>query len=122
MFTSPCCSSPQSSYSYKKKKFLAGILYLHRITDNRVAGTSLKNLQVFRKLCGKDALDRVYLTTTMWDEVESSVGERRLNELKTAYWKVMINQGARIACCKSSDDSSKRLVRQIVILRITCSS
>ena len=83
-----------------------------------MAGTSLKNLQVFRKLCGKDALDKVYLTTTMWDEVESSVGERRLNELKTVYWKVMISQGAQIARCKSGDDSSKRLVRQIVIFLI----
>ena len=54
----------------------------------------------------------------MWDEVESSVGERRLNELKTVYWKVMISQGAQIARCKSGDDSSKRLVRQIVIFLI----
>ena len=84
-----------------------------------MAGTSLKNLQVFRKLCGEDALDKVYLTTTMWDEVESSVGERRLNELETVYWKVMISQGAQTARCKSSDDSSKRLVRQIVIFLIT---
>ena len=49
---------------------LSGILYLHRITDNRMAGTPLKNLQVFQKLCGRDALGKVYLTTTMWDEAE----------------------------------------------------
>ena len=79
-----------------------------------MAGTPLKNLQVFRKLCGKDALDKVYLTTTMWDEIESSVGERRLDELKTVYWKAMINQGAQIACCRSDDGSPKRLFRQIL--------
>ena len=79
-----------------------------------MAGTPLKNLQVFRKLCGKDALDKVYLTTTMWDEIESSVGERRLDELKAEYWKAMISQGAQIAFCRSDDDSPKRLFRQIL--------
>ena len=79
-----------------------------------MAGTPLKNLQVFRKLRGKDALDKVYLTTTMWDEIESSVGERRLDELKAGYWKAMISQGAQIAFCRSDDDSPKRLFRQIL--------
>lgn len=81
-----------------------------------MAGTPLKNLRVFRKLCGKDALDKVYLTTTMWDEVESSVGEKRLDELKMEYWKTMIIQGAQIASCRCDDDSAKRLIRQIVRL------
>ncbi|KAF8420558.1 hypothetical protein L210DRAFT_3491413 [Boletus edulis BED1] len=100
--------------SYKKGKLLSGILYLHRISDNRMAGTPLKNLRVFRQLCGKDALDKVYLTTTMWDEVEPSIGERRLEELRTEYWKSMITQGARIFRCRSDDDSAKKLIQQIV--------
>ncbi|KAH0829010.1 hypothetical protein J3R83DRAFT_2463 [Lanmaoa asiatica] len=100
--------------SYKKKKLLSGILYLHRITDNRMAGTPLKNLRVFRELCGKDALEKVYLTTTMWDEVEPRVGERRLDELKTDYWKTMMNRGAHIARCRSDDDSPQKLIRLIL--------
>ncbi|KAF8132018.1 P-loop containing nucleoside triphosphate hydrolase protein [Boletus edulis] len=100
--------------SYKKEKLLSGILYLHRISDNRMAGTPLKNLRAFQKLCGKDALDKVYLTTTMWDEVEPSTGERRLEELKTEYWKSMIVQGAHVACCRNDDDSAKKIIQQIV--------
>ncbi|KAH0828987.1 hypothetical protein J3R83DRAFT_2432 [Lanmaoa asiatica] len=100
--------------SYKKKKLLSGILYLHRITDNRMAGTPLKNLRVFRKLCGKDALENVYLTTTMWDEVDPMVGERRLDELKTDYWKTMMNRGAHVARCRSDDDSPQKLIRLIL--------
>ena len=57
----------------------------------------------------------VYITTTMWDVVELSVGERRLEELKTEYWKMMIAQGARVARCRSDDDSPKKLVRQIAM-------
>jgi hypothetical protein len=114
MFLLPCVSHFPRSRSYKKEKLLSGILYLHRITDNRMAGTPLKNLRMFQKLCGKDALGKVYLTTTMWDEVDQSVGERRLEELKTDYWKVMVTQGAQIARCRSDDDSPKRIIQQIL--------
>jgi hypothetical protein len=113
-FLLPCVSHCARSRSYKKEKLLSGILYLHRITDNRMAGTPLKNLRVFRKLCGRDALGKVYLTTTMWDEVDRNVGERRLDELKTDYWKAMVIQGAQIARCRSDDDSPKRIIQQIL--------
>ena len=84
-----------------------------------MAGTPLKNLQVFRKLCGRDALGKVYLTTTMWDEVDLSVGERRLDELSTDYWKAMIIQGAQIVRCRSDDDSPKRIIQQIIVQEAT---
>ncbi|KAG9312302.1 P-loop containing nucleoside triphosphate hydrolase protein [Chiua virens] len=102
------------SSSYKKHKLLSGILYLHRIMDNRMAGTPLKNLRVFQKLCGKDALDKVYLTTTMWDEVDERVGERRLEELRSDYWKAMISQGAQVVCCRGVDETPKSLIRDIL--------
>jgi hypothetical protein len=79
-----------------------------------MAGTPLKNLRVFRKLCGRDALGKVYLTTTMWDEVDRRVGESRLDELKTDYWKAMVIQGAQIARCRSDDDSPKKIIQQIL--------
>ena len=115
MFLLHCVSHlcPRSR-SFRKEKLLSGILYLHRITDNRMAGTPLKNLRVFRKLCGKDALGKVYLTTTMWDDVDQSVGERRFDELKTDHWKAMIMHGAKIARCRSDDESPKRIIQQIL--------
>ena len=96
-------------------KLLSGILYLHRITDNSMAGTSLKNLRVFRKLCGQDALDKVYLTTTMWDKVDLNVGEWRLEALKTDYWKSMIMQGAMVAHCRNDDDSPNKVIKNILV-------
>jgi len=59
-----------------------------------MAGTPLKNLRVFRQLCGDDAMSRIVLTTTMWDEVDEEVGNQRLEELKESYWKPMIKQGS----------------------------
>ena len=108
--------------SYKNNKLLSGILYLHRITDNRVAGSSLRNLRMFQKLCGRDALDKVYFTTTMWDEIERTLGEKRLEELITNYWKTMISHGAQVARCRKDDDSPKNLVRHIVTFLVIYSS
>jgi len=99
--------------SYSKNKLLSGILYLHRIADNRMGGTPLRNLRMFRELCGKDPLDKVYFTTTMWDEVTEEVGDRRLKELRTDFWNTMLAQGAQTHECKSSNDS-KRLIRDII--------
>lgn len=79
-----------------------------------MAGTPLENLQLFRKLCGRDALDKVYFTTTLWDEVDPTAGLRRLEELRQEYWKRVIIQGAQIACCRHDDDSPKKIIQRIL--------
>ncbi|KDQ53005.1 hypothetical protein JAAARDRAFT_137770, partial [Jaapia argillacea MUCL 33604] len=81
--------------TYNNKILLSGILYFHRISDNRMAGTPLKNLDMFQKLCGKNALENVILTTTMWDEVDESTGSAREEELKSKYWSYMLAKKSR---------------------------
>ena len=71
---------------------LSGLLYFHRISDNRKAGTSLKILGMFEELCGKNALQKVILTTTMWDDVDKVTGEAREGELKSRYWRPMLQR------------------------------
>ena len=83
-----------------------------------MSNTALKNLRTFQKLCGGNTLDKVYLTTTMWDRVKPEVGERRSDELRTQYWASMITEGAHLARCRKDDDSPKQLVRQIVAREI----
>ncbi|KAI6114512.1 hypothetical protein F5141DRAFT_1062900 [Pisolithus sp. B1] len=98
---------------YEKGTLLSGILYFHRISDNRMAGTPLKNLRVFQKLCGNEAMSRVILVTTMWDEVEESVGMERLEELEGNYWKPMISQGSTTYRYGNTSESSKELLLQV---------
>ncbi|TFK33827.1 P-loop containing nucleoside triphosphate hydrolase protein [Crucibulum laeve] len=83
------------SETYKKNILLSGILYFHRITDNRMAGTPLKNLRMFEELCGKNAFQNVILTTTMWDEVNEEVGKLREEELIHKYWKSMMDRKSK---------------------------
>jgi chromosome condensin MukBEF ATPase and DNA-binding subunit MukB len=82
-------------FSYKSNLKLAGIIYLHRISDNRMAGASLKNLRMFTSICGLDAMPSVILVTSMWDEVREEAGERREQELKETFWKEMVAHGCR---------------------------
>ncbi|KAI6095453.1 P-loop containing nucleoside triphosphate hydrolase protein [Pisolithus sp. B1] len=92
---------------------LSAILYFHRISDNRMAGTPLKNLRVFEKLCGKDAMYKVTLVTTMWDEVDPEVGKERLKELKKNYWQGMVSRGSTTFECEDPEGSPMKLLRQI---------
>jgi hypothetical protein len=52
---------------------------------------------MFRRLCGDDALRRVILTTTCWDEVSEEVGLEREHQLKSKIWKVMVEKGSEVA-------------------------
>jgi hypothetical protein len=71
-----------------------------------MAGTPLKNLRMFKKLCGDTALRNVILMTTMWDEVDEETGSQREKELKGNYWKAMIKHKSKIARYKGTSDSA----------------
>jgi len=82
--------------SYRKRFHLAGLLYLHRISDDRMAGSSLKYFRLFEKLCGGDDFGNIILATTMWDEVDERVGTAHERELMRDFWRPMIEYGASI--------------------------
>ena len=84
--------------SYTAKVRLNGIIYLHRISDLRMQGSAKKNLFMFKKLCGPDALKNVILATTMWDRVSEAEGAAREKELTSTadFWGWMVSQGSRV--------------------------
>ena len=72
---------------------VAGIIYLHEITQTRMVGTAIRNLEMFKKLCGNDALVNVVLGTTKWGELRPEVGQKREKQLAELFWKDMIQRG-----------------------------
>jgi len=80
--------------SYRNSIYISGIIYMHRITDNRMAGTPLKNLKMFQHLCGPDFASKMLLVTTMWDEEEKEIGQKREAELRSSFWGELITRGA----------------------------
>jgi hypothetical protein len=72
----------------------AGFVYLHRITDQRVSGSSLESLRIFEKICGEENFPYVVLATSMWNllgkEGDRDLGEARKLALKKKndfFWK-----------------------------------
>jgi hypothetical protein len=85
--------------SYIGGRRLTAILYLHRITDPRMAGSSMRNLTMFKKLIGDDALDNVVLVTTMWNQIDQVKGAERERELldTSGFWGRMVSLGSSVA-------------------------
>jgi hypothetical protein len=71
-----------------------------------MAGTPLKNLHMFKRLCGENALRNVILVTTMWDEVDEEMGSQREKELIGKYWKAMIEQKSKVVRYLGTSDSA----------------
>ena len=59
-----------------------------------MAGTPLRNLSMFKELCGRDNFKNVVLVTTMWDHVSDDEGLEREEELQNAFWQSMISLGS----------------------------
>ncbi|KAF9450905.1 hypothetical protein P691DRAFT_424967 [Macrolepiota fuliginosa MF-IS2] len=99
----------------KKKVLLSGILYLHRIPDNRMAGTLLKNLKTFEKLCGTESCSQIIMVTTMWDALaDKEVGERREEELKSTFWEPMMRRGSSTQRYGDTEQSAWSILEQFL--------
>ena len=105
-----------------ERKHLSGIIYFHRITDTRMEGSSMKNLRMFRELCGEKNFSNVILCTTMWDKVEEEEGRRREQELrsKETFWASLVSRGAQVVQHRGPDlAASARKIAESLIQKDT---
>ena len=79
-----------------------------------MAGTPLKNLRMFEKLCGKNAFGNIILTTTMWDKIEETTGQERERELRGLYWKSMIRLGSTTVRYRNTKDSAWEILDKVL--------
>src|SRR5947208_2149946 len=56
-------------HSYNRNELLSGVIYLHRITDNRIGNTGRRTMAVLQRMCGADNFQNIALVTTMWDKL-----------------------------------------------------
>ncbi|KAG1750748.1 P-loop containing nucleoside triphosphate hydrolase protein [Suillus lakei] len=94
------------TYEYGAK--LAGIVYMHRISDFRMGGTNKRNFKMFRELCGESTLRNVLIVTNMWSEVASDLGEMREKELENTFFK------ARMLRHEGTRESTHRILRYLI--------
>ncbi|RSM14695.1 hypothetical protein CDV31_005277 [Fusarium ambrosium] len=104
------------SKTYTEQIYLSGILYFHRISDIRMQGTGKMNMWLLRKLCGREAVNKVVLTTTMWELVEEKTAELRLKELEETeeFWGYMKKNGAGVHRHYNNKESALHVLSRFV--------
>ena len=105
--------------AYSQKIFLTGIIYLHRILDVRLGGAAMRNLRMFKRLCGEQSLPRVVLATTFWSNVNAATGRQREDQLKTKpeFWGAMIASGSTVFRQDRGRESAKVIIDYLVSKR-----
>jgi len=95
---------------------LAGIIYLHKISDTRLGGSGTKNLRMFQALCGEKSLGSVVLASTMWDVTAENISVQREKELKSNpdFWKEMIDHGSQVFRQNKGKESALEIVRYLI--------
>ncbi|KAI6021210.1 P-loop containing nucleoside triphosphate hydrolase protein [Pisolithus marmoratus] len=102
--------------TYEQGVKLTGIIYMHRISDTRMTGTSRRNFSLFRELCGKDAFKNILIVTNMWRDDDLVVFNERERELATddKYYKPMLDGGARMVRHNGTPASAKDIISQLI--------
>jgi hypothetical protein len=101
-------------HRYRGGNKIAGIFYLYDISQQRMLGTSRRNLNVFEKLAGICSAKNVILVMTMWSGVKPSVGRSREEQLVQLYWHEMADQGSRVCQFKDTYDSAWDIVTSLL--------
>jgi hypothetical protein len=98
---------------------LGGTIYLHRIDDPRMEGSALRNLLMFRKLCGKEFVKNIIPGTTFWGVVGEEEGAAREEELlqTDGFFKDMKEHGCDVVRIADDRDSNLELLSRFAAKR-----
>ncbi|KAF1995109.1 hypothetical protein P154DRAFT_417640, partial [Amniculicola lignicola CBS 123094] len=102
---------------YQQGIKLSAVVYLHRISDNKVAGSAVRSLKVLKEILGPNACDITWLTTSHWSETSLEKGIEREEQLKGDgdKWGSLISQGAKTFRLQDTHTliAARNLLRQI---------
>ena len=99
---------------YGEGSTLAGVIYVHRISDNRFGGITGRNFNLFRKLCGESTLKNVVLVTNVWDEDPRDIDEAREEEPSNKLFKPALDKGAQMVRHHSTTESAYDILRRVM--------
>ncbi|EKM78785.1 hypothetical protein AGABI1DRAFT_15253, partial [Agaricus bisporus var. burnettii JB137-S8] len=100
--------------TYQAGVKLSGILFLHRITDNRMTNTLVRNLDMFENLCGNGAFSNVRFVTTHWDQLkDNNQGIKNEGELCKKYFNTFLCGGSQVHRFQSSFASAWQIINSL---------
>ena len=103
---------------------LVGIIYLHRITDNKVSGSCKKMMEVVQNLVGVEAFPHVVLVSTMWQDLARNstaleVARRHEAELEgtEGFWGAICKGGSEVMRWDGSRNSALAMIDYLSLLQ-----
>jgi hypothetical protein len=109
------------SHSFQHGLRLSGLIFMHRISDPKMAGSAKRNLMMFKKLCGEKAYQSVILATSMWSKGKPEEGAKREKELMDTdeFWGLMCKRGSTVFRYTDSRESALEIITYILELHMT---
>ncbi|KAJ2935279.1 hypothetical protein H1R20_g1812, partial [Candolleomyces eurysporus] len=99
--------------TYQKRKTLAGVILVHRNTDDRFSGLSTRYFKMFREQCGDSSLKNVVILTNMWNEAGERAGAEE--ELATRdIFEPVLDKGVRTMRHNGSRKSALKVIRSLL--------
>ncbi|KAI4258728.1 MAG: hypothetical protein L6R42_004934 [Xanthoria sp. 1 TBL-2021] len=102
--------------SYQDGLKLNGIIYLYRITDNRLQGSHRRSMTIFHKMIGGNVYPNIILASTRWELEDLATGKAREASLidQSDFWRKMRQEGCQIRRHMNTKESAMKLVRYFV--------
>ena len=97
----------------KRSRTVPIIVYLHKILDNRMAGSVMQSLNHLWLISGPGKRSNVILVTTLWSELAKDIGVRREQELHNIYWKELLSMGCKYNRFDNSTESAWAIINSI---------
>ncbi|EAU93487.1 hypothetical protein CC1G_12081 [Coprinopsis cinerea okayama7 len=104
--------------AYEAEMKVAGVIYLHDVSQKRMYGSTRLNLTMFQNLCGPNFFSKVVMATTHWDGINFNAGVEREAELRQNYWSPILSQGGTIRRIVSRPKDVREAVNHIVAQHI----
>lgn len=103
-------------HSNKQGARLAGVIYMHRISDLRVGGSARRDFRMFQELCGEEAYPNVIIVTNMWGTVTEEDGIAREQELasKNIFFKPILDKRAKMLRHDNTKHSAHQIIQNLV--------
>ena len=99
---------------------LHGVIYLHRITDEKVGGRARRVFKAFSTLCGNEALQNVAIVTTMWDrpDVQPNLAKHELRERRLSedpkFFQPAIEKHAQVFRHYNTKSSADKIISYLL--------
>jgi hypothetical protein len=78
-----------------------------------MSGSAMKNLRLFKSLCGRKAMLNIAIVTTMWGIVGEKVGNAREKDLRRDVWNDMVHDGCAIERFEDTYESAWDIVDRL---------